>query len=80
MKKKGFVLLETVVVIVIVVIAMLGLFRTYLYLFGNLKLNRYYDNINDIYKVGLMYEQLLNGRFPQTGAKGYEIINEENLL
>ena len=49
MNKKGFVLLETVIVLLVTVIAMLGLYTTYAFVFKNLKQARKYDNINDVY-------------------------------
>ena len=53
MDKKGFVLLETVIVLLVTVIAMLGLYTTYAFVFKNLKQARKYDNINDVYKLNV---------------------------
>lgn len=56
MDKKGFVLLETVIVLLVTVIAMLGLYTTYAFVFKNLKQARKYDNINDVYKLYVFYD------------------------
>ena len=53
---KGFVLLETAVVLIIVVMAMLGLYSTYSFVFKSLKQSEKYDNINDVYKLNIFYD------------------------
>ena len=63
MKKSGFVLIETIIVLVVVVVCMLGLYKSYSFLFNNLKQNKYYDNINDIYKINSVKKLFLTG-FP----------------
>lgn len=54
--KKGFVLLETVIVLIVIIVAMLGLYTTYSFVFKNLKQAQKYDNINDIYKLNVFYK------------------------
>lgn len=54
MNKKGFVLIETIIVLLVVVVCMLALYKAYSFVFLNLKQNNYYDNINDIYKVNIV--------------------------
>ena len=56
MNKKGFVLLETAIVLIVTVIAMLGLYTTYAFVFKNLKQAQKYDNINDVYKLNIFYD------------------------
>lgn len=53
MNRKGFVLIETIIVLIVVVLSMLGLYKAYSFVFQNLKQNKYYDNINDVYKVNI---------------------------
>lgn len=53
--KKGFVLLETIIVLVIVVSSMIGLFLTYSFVLKDLKQARHYDNLNDVYKLNIFY-------------------------
>lgn len=61
MKKRGFILVETVIVLVIVLVSMIGLFKAYSFVSMNLKQNRYYDNINDIYKINIIKRAFIDG-------------------
>lgn len=54
MRQKGFVLIETIIVLVVVIISMLGLYKAYSFVSINLKQNMLYDNINEIYKVNII--------------------------
>ncbi len=54
MKKNGFVLIETITVLLIVIISMLGLYKGYSVLFNNLSQKKYFDNINDVYKANIL--------------------------
>ena len=72
--KKGFVLLETSVVLIIVVIAMLGLYSTYAFVFKNLKQSEKYDNINDLYKLNIFYNLMSDKGFPELSSSNFEKI------
>lgn len=50
MDKKGFVFLETLVVIVVLSISILGIFTIYNTVNSNIDERKYYDSIGDIYK------------------------------
>lgn len=76
MNKKGFVLLETIVVLVITVVCMLGLFLTYSFVIENLKQARYYDNIGDVYKLNVLYSIL--DKDSVSNINNYEIITSAN--
>jgi len=76
--KKGFVLLETAVVLIVVVIAMLGLYATYSFVFKNLKQSSKYENINDLYKLNVFYGLMENYQFPSGLTIGFVIINSSN--
>ena len=69
--KKGFVLLETAVVLIIVVIAMLGLYSTYSFVFKSLKQSAKYDNIDDLYKLNIFYRLMKSKGFPEVDSTGY---------
>lgn len=62
--KKGFVLLETIVVLIVTVICMLGLYLTYSFLVKNLKQSKHYDNINDVYRLNIFYKLMKEKGFP----------------
>lgn len=72
MNKKGFVLLETIVVLVITVVCMLGLFLTYSFVFKNLKQAGHYDNINDVYKLNILYKMINNNSL--SSISDYKIV------
>ena len=74
MNKKGFVLLETVIVLLVTVIAMLGLYTTYAFVFKNLKQARKYDNINDVYKLNVFYD-LRNQEVLDSISDNFVVIN-----
>lgn len=62
--KKGFVLLETVIVLIVTVISMLGLFLTYSFVFKSLKSEAKYDDINDVYKLNIFFSKMESRGFP----------------
>lgn len=51
MNKKGFVLVEAIMVMTIVVVSMLGLYTTSSKLLTRIKQYKKYDSINDVYKL-----------------------------
>lgn len=51
MNKKGFVFLETLVVIVVLSVSILGIFTIYNTVNSNIDERKYYDSIGDIYKA-----------------------------
>lgn len=61
MRKKGFVLVETIIVLVVVLVSMIGLYKTYYSVLNNLNQNKYYDNINDLYKINTLKKTFING-------------------
>lgn len=52
--KKGFILVETVIVMSIVMISLLGIYRTYSVLLKKSIQSSYYDNINDVYRLNVI--------------------------
>ena len=52
--KKGFVFLETLLVMVVLSIAVLGVYSTYVSVSSNINSRTYYDNIGDLYKTEIV--------------------------
>ncbi len=52
--KKGFVFLETLLVMVVLSIAVLGVYSTYVSVTSNIDSRTYYDNIGDLYKTEIV--------------------------
>lgn len=52
--KKGFILVETVIVMSVVMISLLGIYKTYALLLQKTIQNSYYDNINDVYRLNVI--------------------------
>ena len=84
MNKKGFVLLETLVVLLVTVVSMLGLFLTYSFVLKSLEQAKHYDNINDIYKLNVFYQSLIpnisapDGYVKKTQFECERLFNDEN--
>ena len=77
--KKGFVLLETLIVLIVAVVSMLGLFLTYSFVFKNLKLGNHYDNVNDVYKLNMFYKVLKDrSQKPSLGDASFAVITSSN--
>lgn len=79
MNKKGFVLVETIIVLVVVIVSMLGLYKAYSFVFSNLKQNRYYDNINDIYKINIVKKTFTSG-YPSSNYIKIEAVDCTNYM
>ena len=77
--KKGFVLIETLVVMCVVTLSLLMLYKMYSNVSNNLKNRKHYDNINDVYKVNAIKETI-SFEIPNTYdfiRINYNIINDE---
>lgn len=53
-KHNGFILVETIVVMSVVMIALLGLYNTYVSVIKKSTQKAYYDNINDVYRLNVI--------------------------
>ncbi len=51
---KGFVLIETMVVLTVTMISLLTLYSAYILILKNAQQKQYYDNINDVYKANVV--------------------------
>lgn len=49
--KKGFVFMETLIVLVVLLITVIGMYSVYVRLSTNIENRKYYDTINDLYKT-----------------------------
>ncbi len=58
MNKKGFVFIETVIVLLVLVFGILSLYGTYIVLSSNLNRRKHHDNISDLYKVAILKEEI----------------------
>jgi len=56
--KKGFVFIETVIVLVVLVVSLMGLYSMFSHVVTNASRRESYDNINDIYKVNIIKKLL----------------------
>lgn len=52
--KKGFIFIETLIVMVVLLITVLGMFGMYTKLSTNIETRKYYDNISDLYKTDII--------------------------
>ena len=58
MNKKGFVFIETVVVLIVLLFGILSLYGTYIILSTNLDRRKHYDNVSDLYKVAILKKEI----------------------
>lgn len=66
--KKGFVFVETLVVLVVLLVTVVGMFGMYTRINADIVSRKYYDNISDIYKTDILRSLVkvdtLNGSSP----------------
>ena len=60
MQNKGFIFIETVIVLVVLSASLIGLYSSFSSVINTLENRKKYDNINDIYKVNIISEILTN--------------------
>lgn len=73
MSNRGFIFVETVVVLVVLAASLIGLYSTFSSVINNIEKRKQYDNINDIYKVNIIKDLIVN---EPSGT--YTIINGNN--
>ena len=73
MSNKGFIFIETVVVLVVLAASLIGLYSTFSSVINNIEKRKQYDNINDVYKVKIIKDLIVN---EPSGT--YTIINNSN--
>ncbi len=74
--KKGFVFLETLLVMVVLSIAVLGVYSTYVSVSSNINSRTYYDNIGDLYKTDIVRKWINESSL--VTSNNYIIINSSN--
>ena len=58
MNNKGFVFVETIVVLVVLITGVLGIYSTYSNVSTNIEKRDYYDNISDLYKTDIIRDKI----------------------
>lgn len=53
-EKKGFIFVETIIVIVVVMVLLVTIYSSFSLILSNIKRKENYDNINDVYKANLV--------------------------
>ena len=56
--KKGFVLVETIIVMSVVMIALIGIYNSYITVIKKSKQTLLYDNINDVYRLNIIRKMM----------------------
>lgn len=64
--KKGFVFIETLLVLVVLTISIVGLYSMYRKIASDINARRYYDNIGDLYKVDVIRNFISNTTLEST--------------
>ena len=60
LNKKGFIFIETIIVMTVAMICLISLYSGYSLIIKNIENKKYYDNINDVYKVNIVKKMLNN--------------------
>ena len=71
MKNKGFVLVETIVVILVLCVLLIMLYGGYMNVISAVQRKSYYDNTEYIYKTNLVKEYLESSNF--SGYEGADV-------
>lgn len=58
--KRGFILVETIIVMSVVMIALIGIYNSYVTVINKARQKMYYDNINDVYRLNVINKILNN--------------------
>lgn len=58
MNKKGFIFVETIIVLSITMISLILLYRSYVLVINRLEQKTYYDNINDVFKASIIKQMI----------------------
>ncbi|MCI8330753.1 MAG: hypothetical protein HFE04_01480 [Bacilli bacterium] len=56
--KKGFVFIETLIVLVVLTVSIVSLYSLYIKIASDINARRYYDNINDLYKTDVVRDYI----------------------
>lgn len=72
-QNKGFIFIETVIVLVVLATSLIGLYSSFSSVVNNIEKRKYYDNINDVYKVKIVKDLLVS--YP---SGTFEIIDKSN--
>ena len=73
MHNKGFIFIETVIVLVVLSASLIGLYSSFSSVVNNIEKRKQYDNINDIYKV-----KIVKDLFESIPSNTYTTINNSN--
>lgn len=76
LNKKGFIFIETIIVLTITMVCLVSLYSGFNLVIKNIENKKYYDNINDIYKVNIA-KKLINNN---TSTNQYLDITENNCV
>ena len=73
MHNKGFIFIETVIVLVVLSASLIGLYSSFSSVVNNIEKRKQYDNINDIYKV-----KIVKDLFESIPSNTYTTIDNSN--
>ncbi len=57
--KKGFVFMETLIVLVVLSVSLVGIYKTYINISSNINNRMYFDNISDLYKTDILRSEVI---------------------
>lgn len=74
--KKGFVFVETLIVLTVLLVAVVGMFGTYIKISSDIENRKYYDNISDLYKTDIIRNYIISSNL--VGNSSFIEISKSN--
>ncbi len=74
--KKGFVFIETLIVLIVLLITVVGIYGTYIKISSDIESRKIFDNIGDLYKTDTIRSTFTTNNF--TNSNGYLEITPSN--
>lgn len=74
--KKGFIFMETLIVLVVLMVTVVGMYGMYIRLSTDIENRKYYDNISDLYKTDILRSEINVSKL--TGSNSMIEITESN--
>lgn len=74
--KKGFVFVETLIVLTVLLVAVVGMFGTYIKISSDIENRKHYDNISDLYKTDIIRNYIISSNL--VGNSSFIEISKSN--
>ncbi len=66
--KKGFIFMETLIVLVVLMVTVVGMYGMFVRLSTDIENRKYYDNISDLYKTDILRSEINKSKLTSTSS------------